>query len=422
MLIAFAQINPIVGDLTGNRRLVEAAMEQARHVGARLLVLPELCISGYPPKDLLLREGFVQACERVVEQLARQTENDLGLIVGHPAIHGCHRDGISNAVSLLHQGKVVATQLKVLLPNYDVFDEKRYFLAGEAIAPIEFNGLRLGLHICEDAWWMQPDTFYHCDPSQRDPVGELAKQGVDLFINISASPYEYAKMTRRHGIIRRHVEQHARPFLLVNQVGGNDDLVFDGNSFLMSAAGHVVLTANSFEDDFGVFDTDCLPGPIDVQAPSREEQLLDALTLGLKDYFRKCGFKDCVLGLSGGIDSALASAIAARALGPENVHGLLMPSRYSSEHSVADAQSLAENLGIDYAIVPIDPAHKAYESMVAVGDDLASDPGGLAEQNLQARIRGAIVMTRSNHHNWLALATGNKSELAVGYCTLYGDM
>ncbi|HWL09510.1 MAG TPA: NAD(+) synthase, partial [Planctomicrobium sp.] len=280
----------------------------------------------------------------------------------------------------------------------------------------------------EDAWWGEQETFYHYFPTATpDPVAALAEQGVDFFVNLSASPYESEKIGRRHQLIRHHVERHRRPFLFVNQVGGNDDLVFDGNSFVMNDQGEVILAAAGFQSDFRLIDTELInteswPSAVLFQEASRESQLLDALTLGLGDYMRKCGFTDAVLGLSGGIDSALAACIAARAVGPERVHALLMPSRYSSSHSLEDAQAQAEHVGIDWTIIPIDEVHRTYESLTTIATDLATQPGGLADQNLQARIRGAIVMTRSNRYNWLALTTGNKSELAVGYCTLYGDM
>lgn len=423
MKIAIAQLNPVVGDLAGNRQRIEQAARTARAAKADLLVTSELCISGYPPKDLLLRDGFVEACQQVVQELAALTDEGFGILVGHPQHHGCTPEAVGNAASLLHQGRVAATVFKTLLPNYDVFDEKRYFQSGSVIEPLEFLGCRLGIHICEDAWWGEPETFYHCPPAEQpDPISHLAMQGVDLFINLSASPYELDKMKRRHGIVRRHVMRHRRPFLFVNQVGGNDDLVFDGNSFAMNANAELVLALPGFEEAFQLIDTAALPAPLPEPTVRREEQLLQALALGLGDYMRKCGFRDCVLGLSGGIDSALAACIAARAAGPEHVHGILMPSRYSSTHSVEDSKTLIQNLGIDGCVIPIEMVHHAYEQLPTLDVDLASEPAGLADQNLQARIRGAIIMTRSNRHNWIALATGNKSELAVGYCTLYGDM
>jgi NAD+ synthase (glutamine-hydrolysing) len=423
MQIALAQLNPIVGDLSGNRNLVREAANWAAQAGAQLLVTSELVISGYPPKDLLEREGFVEACDRMVSELAAELPPNLGVLVGHPSICSASDGSISNAASLLYQGRISATVRKCLLPNYDVFDERRYFRAAESATPIEFLGRRLGVHICEDAWFGEAGTTYHWAPeSRRDPVEELAAAGVDCFINLSSSPFEIDKPYRRESIVARHVARHRRPFFYVNQIGGNDDLVFDGNSLAMNADGETVCRMKSFASDLQLLNLDQLPaklGPID---RSRPGDLLDALVLGLKDYARKCGFTGCVLGLSGGIDSALACYIGAQAFGAENVHGIALPSRYSSGHSVSDAAALAKNIGVDFEVVPIDDMHRAYESTPIISSDLLSQPGGLSDQNLQARIRGACVMIRSNRHGWLALATGNKSELAVGYCTLYGDM
>ncbi|WP_437203807.1 NAD+ synthase [Planctomicrobium sp. SH664] len=423
MRIALAQLNPVVGDLEGNCRQIAAAADAARLAGAQLLVTSELAVSGYPPKDLLRRQGFVAACDAAVDQLARHSTSEFGILVGHPTHRGCPGGSLANSASLLFEGRVAANRHKLLLPNYDVFDEKRYFLPAAQIEPVSFLGLKLGVHICEDAWWGTDETFYHLPAaSQKDPVATLAEQGVDLFINLSASPYEYGKVARRFKLFQDHIARHRRPFLFVNQVGGNDDLVFDGHSFALNAAGEPVLLLSGFAADFQILETNPLPDAVVPPPLRREEELLSALTLGLGDYMAKCGFTDCVLGLSGGIDSALAACIAARAVGPERVHGLLMPSRYSSDHSLSDAELLARNLGMDWKTIPIDSVHRAYEQLPTIEGDLASEPGGLADQNLQARIRGACVMTRSNRYGWLALATGNKSELAVGYCTLYGDM
>jgi len=423
MRIALAQLNPTVGDLENNAGRVLAAVDRARRDGADLVVTPELVISGYPPKDLLRRQGFTTACDRAVQRLAESLPDGPAVIVGHPTQSGLPDGRVANAASLLAGGRVVQTIHKTLLPNYDVFDERRYFRPADSVRPIEFRGKRLGVHICEDAWWGQPDTFYHTDPTaMSDPVALLAEAGVDVLINLSASPFESGKPVRRRSILRGHVEKHRVPFLFVNQVGGNDDLVFDGYSQVMNAAGQVVHELAGFREDLHVVDVDAFPAAVPDPVHYRESNLLDALVLGLLDYARKCGFTGCVLGLSGGIDSALAAYIAAKAVGPENVHALLMPSRYSSDHSVSDAEQLAANLGLDAELIPIDAVHKAYEATPIVGDDLLSQPAGLADQNLQARIRGAIVMVRSNRHGWLPLATGNKSELAVGYCTLYGDM
>ncbi|HEY2249930.1 MAG TPA: NAD+ synthase [Planctomycetaceae bacterium] len=430
MKIAIAQLNPTVGDISGNSELVYSAACRARDAGAGLLVVSELAISGYPPKDLLLREGFVAACDRAVTALAARVDPRLGVLVGHPSHSNLPEAGIGNAASLLCGGRVQKTVYKCLLPNYDVFDERRYFLPAASAAPIEFGGMRLGFHICEDAWYGEPGTTYHLKPeNRRDPVAELAAAGAEVFINLSASPFEIDKPHRRAQLISRHIARHKLPFVFVNQVGGNDDLVFDGNSMVYNSEALPVLQLAPFESDFATFEISAKssisalsPSPSLAVSRPPAADLLDALILGLKDYMRKSGFRDCVLGLSGGIDSALACYIAAAAIGPEHVHGLALPSRYSSEHSVSDARQLADAIGIDFEVVPIDAIHAAYEATPVAGADLASQPGGLADQNLQSRIRGALVMIRSNRHGWLALATGNKSELAVGYCTLYGDM
>lgn len=427
MKIALAQLNPIVGDLAGNAALVKQAAVEASAAGAELLVASELVISGYPPKDLLLRAGFVEACERTVEELARQIPAGIGVLVGHPSKPEGRMRGTANAASLLGDGSVRKTIAKTLLPNYDVFDEERYFVPATGVSPIEFRGRKLGVHICEDAWWGEPTTHYHEHPARhKDPIAALAKAGADILINLSASPFEIDKPFRRVRILEHHVRQHKLPFVFVNQVGGNDDLVFDGNSLVLDASGNKIAQLQGFESELRFCDVSSIGEPAPANASEdarrREADLLDALVLGLRDYMRKSGFTDCVLGLSGGIDSALACYIAAAALGPERVHGLAMPSRFSSEHSLADAQALGRNLGVAVEVVPIDSVHRAYEEIAVIGNDLLTQPGGLADQNLQARIRGALVMVRSNRYGWLALATGNKSELAVGYCTLYGDM
>lgn len=439
MRVALAQLNTVVGDLEGNLRLLVAASQTAKQQQADLVVFSELAICGYPPKDLLLRHGFVTACQDFVMRLACEAPQDIGILVGHPTHAGVPLGRIGNAASLIQHGRIQSSVIKTLLPNYDVFDERRYFHPAETVRCTPFNGVRLGVHICEDAWYREPGTAYHLPPeNRRDPVADLAADGAELLINLSASPFELEKPNRRLQLVKRHVEQHGIPFLFVNQVGGNDDLVFDGNSLAVDRHGTEVLRLNSFLADLQCVDVALSgemtsvaqnaghvqsgPGEPSRRVRSREADLLDALILGLQDYARKSGFTDCVLGLSGGIDSALAAYVAARAVGPNHVHGLAMPSRHSSGHSISDARALASNLGIDFQVVPIDDVHHAYEQQPIVGSDILTQPQGLADQNLQARIRGAHVMIRSNRHGWLALATGNKSELAVGYCTLYGDM
>ncbi len=423
MRIALAQMNPTVGDLDGNcQRILELAREASeRH--AELLIVPELAVCGYPPKDLLLRSGFVEACDEAVIKLATSVPAKLGLLVGHPTTWGQPAECVANAASLLYEGKVAATICKKLLPNYDVFDERRYFRPADSVKPILFRGKKLGVHICEDAWFGQPDTFYHTRPvCESDPVQDLIDAGSELLINLSASPFEIDKSIRRHAIFQAHCQRGNTCCLFVNQVGGNDDLVFDGASFVLNRQGQVVTQLKAFEEELRIIDIHDEMETEELQISSRSEQLLQALTLGLKDYAKKCGFREAVLGLSGGIDSAVAACLAAYAFGPENVHTLMMPSRYSSQHSIDDSILLAKNLGIEAIEISIDEIHRSYEQAPTVEVDLSSQPAGLADQNLQARIRGAIVMIRSNRHGWLPLATGNKSELAVGYCTLYGDM
>lgn len=423
MKIALIQRNPTVGAIVANSALVTTSIAQAQRAEADLVIFSELFLSGYPPKDLLLREGFVAACDRAVAELAKAVPSGMGVLIGHPTERGLPACRIANACSLLSDGKIQAAVHKTLLPNYDVFDERRYFRPADDAAPIVFRGKRLGLHICEDAWWGEPDTFYRTDPEAfPDPVARLAAQNVDVLINVSASPFEAGKPARRRRLLERHAQRHQAPFLFVNQVGGNDDLVFDGHSLVVNSRGVVVDQLAGFAEDFRMIDLNRLPAPPISFPNCREAELLDALVLGLRDYLRKSGFTDCVLGLSGGIDSALAAYIACAAVGPEHVHGLLMPSRYSSQHSVDDALKLVSHLGMDARIIPIDAVHRAYETLAIVGEELRSAQAGIADQNLQARIRGAIVMIQSNHLGWLPLATGNKSELAMGYCTLYGDM
>lgn len=395
----------------------------ARAQGAELLVFPELAVCGYPPKDLLLRSGFVEACDAAVQRLAREVPPDMGVLVGHPSQWGQPQGCRANAASLLYGGEVIATACKRLLPNYDVFDERRYFHPAETIRPLEFQGHRLGVHICEDAWFGQPDTFYHHSPLlERDPVAELTAAGTEILLNLSASPFEVAKGVRRAQLLAAHCLKGKLPCVFVNQVGGNDDLVFDGGSLVLNGAGEILAQLRSFAAELRIVDVQPDSPTVPLTRPERPEELHSALVLGLRDYARKSGFQECVLGLSGGIDSAVAACIAAEAVGPEKVHGLMMPSRYSSDHSVNDSWQLARALGMDAHLVPIDEIHRAYERTELIGPELIGEPAGLADQNLQARIRGALVMVRSNRHGWLPLATGNKSELAVGYCTLYGDM
>jgi NAD+ synthetase len=416
MKIALAQINPVVGDIRGNSALMAGAIDAAADAGAALVVFPELSIVGYPPRDLLRKEAFVADNVRAVEQLASRCTR-IAALVGYarPSPHPRGRP-LQNAAALLEGGRIRHVHVKSLLPTYDVFDETRYFEPGGNSACVDVAGQRIGISVCEDLW----------DPRalgrplyDADPVAELARQGAKVIINLAASPYQMGKMRLREELFARQAVRCRTPIVYVNQVGGNDELIFDGSSCVIDCSGAVIARARSFEPDLLLAE---LQGPVNrLEEPKTElAALADALRLGLRDYVRKCGFAKVVLGLSGGIDSAVVAVLAADALGPQNVLALAMPSRYSSDHSLADARELARRCGINFAILPIEPMHAAYES--ALRDALAGGNIEIASENVQARIRGNIVMAVSNALGHLALATGNKSELSTGYCTLYGDM
>ncbi|HEY8534823.1 MAG TPA: NAD+ synthase [Vicinamibacterales bacterium] len=423
MRVALAQVNYTVGAFESNFRLIAEAVRRAREARADLLLLSELATTGYPPRDLLTHERFVDANLELRDRIARLSTPELGIVVGcverNPSPVGRR---LFNTAVLCHDGRVVARHHKTLLPTYDVFDEDRYFEPGTSVAPVAFKGVRLGLTVCEEAW--NDPEFWPRRLYPRDPIADLAAQGVDLLVNISSSPFEMGKAAVRRDLIRQHARRHGVPFLYVNQVGGNDELIFDGHSLGFDGQGELLLRASDFREDFVVVDV-----PLDgeaagerpiaaVSAPGCEEAW-NALQLGLRDYVHKCGFRSVVLGLSGGIDSALCAVLAAEALGPEHVTGIAMPTRFSSDHSLRDAEALARTLGIRYEVLPIDGIFQAY--LDALGPMLAGDTG-TTEENIQARIRGAVLMAFSNRHGAMLLSTGNKSELAVGYCTLYGDM
>ncbi|MCH8852225.1 MAG: NAD+ synthase [Planctomycetes bacterium] len=423
MIVALGQLNPIVGDIEGNIRLASDAIGRAKEAGADLIVLPELVTLGYPPKDLLLREGVVQRNLDAIERIA-QCCTGIAAIVGYVARNesgGGLR--LQNAAAFCADGRVRSTHIKSLLPNYDVFDERRYFQPADTVKLCHWDSPRdgriaLGITICEDLW--NDEQFIDREQYRQDPIEQLAQQGADLLINISASPFWVGKQLARRDIFARQVREHRVPLVFVNQVGGNDDLIFDGGSMAFDREGMLIAQAKAFEEDLVVLD---LANPADSQVrpyPEETDSLIEGLALGTRDYVRKCGFSEVIIGLSGGIDSSVCAAIAARALGPEALHGVAMPSRYSSAHSLQDAEILARNLGIDFRIIDIKSMHQASESTLK--SSFAGSVTGIAEENLQARIRGLILMALSNKFGWLPLATGNKSELAVGYCTLYGDM
>jgi NAD+ synthase (glutamine-hydrolysing) len=419
MRLALAQINPTVGDLDGNARLIVGRAREAFEAGAGLVVFPELCITGYPPLDLLENPSFVRGAAAALDRVAREVPSGIGVIVGCP-VPNPEPVGkrLLNAALLLEGGRVTGRAIKALLPTYDVFDEYRYFEPGTECSVLEFQGLRLGLHVCEDMWNNEEQAPYHL--YRANPVDELAARGIDLFVNISASPFSVGKHAVRNRIVREICLEHGVPFVLVNQVGANTEVIFDGDSRVHAADGTLLRCAPSFEEALVFWDTDsdrADPEPVH----SDVADLHDALALGIRDYVRKTGvFSKALVGLSGGIDSAVTCALAVAALGPGRVEGLTMPSAFSSGGSVTDSVALADALGITIHRIGIEPAVEAFGSMLAPlfeGTDF-----GIAEENIQARTRGTTLMAVSNKFGYLLLTTGNKSELSVGYATLYGDM
>jgi NAD+ synthase (glutamine-hydrolysing) len=420
MKIALGQLNTTVGDLSGNvNRMVDAA-RRASTLGADLIAFPELSITGYPPRDLVEKESFLERSECELQRLARETAGlPISLICGYvgkaPEDRGKRA---TNSAAILQHGQIVFRQTKMLLPTYDVFDEARYFLPGDSPHLTALDGRSLALTICEDAW--NDKQYWERRLYQRDPVAELAQAGAQILISINASPFHMDKRALRREIFAATARHHCMPLVYVNQVGGNDSLVFDGSSFAMDAAGNVTASAASFEEDLVLWDTETGAGDRHDTLPNECEAVYQALVLGTRDYIRKCGFERVLIGLSGGIDSSLTAVIAADAVGRENVVGVGMPGPFSSEGSVADARALAQNLGIRFEILPISTA---YDEFLRVLDPVfAGAPRDVTEENLQARLRGVTLMALSNKWGALVLTTGNKSELAVGYCTLYGDM
>ena len=417
MKIALAQINPTVGDLTGNEARILAAYRRGVEAGVEIVVFPELAITGYPPRDLLHKSRFIPDNLAVLERLAAAT-GETGLLVGYVGRNE-RQPGreATNSVALLQHGKILATRAKMLLPTYDVFDEDRYFEPAQENAPVDFNGQKIGLTICEDVW--NDEAFWDERRYLRNPARELVEAGAEILFNVSASPWHLGKDRLRVEMLSSLVAQIRRPFVYCNAIGGNDELLFDGASLAFDAAGRLITQGATFREDFLILDTDTAE-PITPTSLADEEALYRALVLGVRDYFQKCGFQSAVLGLSGGIDSALTAVIAVEALGAENVRGVSLPSQYSSQGSLDDARILAENLGIRYDIVPIQPVFEPVKGQLT--DIFAGRSEDTTEENIQARLRGVILMAMSNKFGSLLLTTGNKSELAVGYCTLYGDM
>ena len=416
MKIALAQINTTVGDFEGNRSLIEKAYHQGAADGVELVVAPELSITGYPPRDLLLKSGFIEGNLIALEDLAKAV-GEVGLVVGHVGLSENHTGRrATNAVSLLHQGKIVATRTKTLLPTYDVFDEDRYFEPATENTPVEHNGRKLGLTICEDVW--NDEAFWKDRRYEGNPVDELVEQGAEMIINISASPWSLGKEGMRREMLSSLAAKINRPVIYCNAVGGNDELVFDGGSLVLNTEGKVFGSGTHFSEDIVIVDLEKEPKEMSESQPIA--LLYDALVLGVRDYLGKCGFKSTVIGLSGGIDSAVTAAIAADALGSENVRAISMPSQYSSQGSLDDSKALANNLGIQYDVISIKEGFEMMKgSLEPIFEGKDED---VTEENMQARLRGLIMMAASNKFGALVLTTGNKSELAVGYCTLYGDM
>jgi NAD+ synthase/NAD+ synthase (glutamine-hydrolysing) len=420
MRIALCQIDTTVGDLPGNLARILAHAREAASRGAELAVFPELALTGYPPRDLVEKPSFLQRTEDALAELAAGTRDlPLGLVVGYVgrAPAGAPRRA-TNSAALIEHGAVTFRQTKTLLPTYDVFDESRNFEPATAQSLCDFHGVRLAISICEDAW--NDKQFWERPLYQKDPVAELAHTGAELLIVINGSPYHLGKRALRREVFTAVARRHSLPLVYLNMTGGNDQLVFDGSSFCVSPAGDVVATARSFDEDLVLFDTSTMSGDRHGDLDDEHEAVYAALVLGTRDYLRKCGFRRVLVGLSGGIDSTLVACIAADAVGAENVVGIAMPGPYSSGHSVTDARALASNLGIRFEIVPITGA---YENLLGNLAPVFGDaPRDVTEENIQARLRGLTLMALSNKWNALVLTTGNKSEMAVGYCTLYGDM
>jgi NAD+ synthetase len=422
--IGLLQLNSTVGDFAANRQKLIAGYEKARALGAEFVIAPELFLCGYPPRDLLLRADFVDANLAALADTAKS----VGAI---PFCVGCvdensERPGraLRNSAAVLQNGKIVWRTHKSLLPTYDVFDEDRYFEPAKGITPFEFNGRKLGITLCEDIW--NDEDFWPERLYRRDPIKELIGQGAEIILNLSASPWHAGKERTRLAMLQRVARDERVPLAQVNLVGANDELIFDGHSVALDARGEVIALGKGFEEDVFVADLEAevhspqSPVPSHSNFPPREHQLFAALSLGIRDYVHKCGFKSVIVGLSGGIDSALVAVLATEALGPDKVLGVSMPARYSSEGSLSDARALAKNLGIRYEILPIEPVFQSVEKQLA--KVFAGTKPNEAEENVQSRLRGVTLMALSNKFGALVLTTGNKSEMAVGYCTLYGDM
>jgi len=416
--IALGQINPTVGDFSGNAGRIIDFSRRAQAAGAGLILFPELSVCGYPPRDLVERLSFVARNRETVERIASETR---GIAVICGLVTPAHSDtgkAVMNSAALLMDGKVAFVQSKMLLPTYDVFDEMRNFAPANRQELFSFCGNRMALTICEDAW--NDKRFWRKQLYTVDPVESLIQAGGNFVLNISASPFWIGKRELRRDMLASIARQHKVPVVLVNQVGGNDSLVFDGSSIVLNREGEVIAQGRSFEEDLVYFDSASLSGEMHEQVAGDEASVYSALVLGTRDYMHKCGFQKAIIGLSGGIDSALTAVIAADAVGPENVIGVGMPGPYSSPGSINDARALAQNLGIRFELLSINSAYEAYRQTLQAF--FAAQKEDVTEENIQSRARGTLLMALSNKFGAIVLSTGNKSELGVGYCTLYGDM
>ena len=409
MKIAICQINPTVGAINENVRLIKKFYNDSLKKGADLVVFPELAISGYPPQDLLLRQKFLQKCDEALNEIIN--ECTIPIVLGNTLLD---ENELFNCSFLGQDGSIVGCYKKILLPTYDVFDEDRYFEKGNSpkVFPIKVSGekINLGLQICEDLW----DSDYGLNISK-----ELKKMNADIIINISASPFGKDRLLERSNLIKEKIKETSLPFIYCNLVGSQDELIFDGQSLAFNSDGSLVSQAKAFSEDLIIADM-VKNEEIEIKKYPSEKMIYEALVLGVRDYFLKSGHSHCVIGLSGGIDSSLTASIAVDALSHKNVHGIAMPSKFSSHHSIEDAKQLAENLNIDFRNIPINSIVESYEALLV--EVLDKENIGLAEENIQSRIRGGILMALSNKYGWMVLSTGNKTELAMGYCTLYGDM
>src|ERR1700737_3438061 len=415
MKVGFAQLNATVGDLRGNFEKIVQSYERLAAAGAELIVTPELAITGYPPQDLVFKSRFVPETLEIVEELHRRTRKAAWVVSFVDRNEGRGRP-FHNAAALLAPGEPIRKAHKSLLPTYDVFDEDRYFQPAARVEPFDLNGKKIGVTICEDIWTEHylPRPLYDCEPTR-----SLIEQGADVILNLSASPFTLHKPAIRYEMVATLARTYKRPIFYCNAVGGNDQLIFDGNSIAVNASGGLIAQLPAFREHEQIVDSDSATA-VEFRDESTPEQLFPALSLGLRDYLRKCNFKSAVLGLSGGVDSAVVAVIAADALGAENVVGVSMPSPYSSRGSIDDAHALARNLGIKYLEIPITSAFAAFKAQFE--QIFAGRPEDTTEENIQPRLRAMTLMALSNKFGHLLLTTGNKSELAVGYCTIYGDM